>query len=175
VTDDGMIVDKRGSPNPAQGRTNVDGTVVLGLAGIGATLMAGLVGASTVLVVAHWQRQDARRDRFADARRVAYVGFLARLDELETMVLARRNSPPKPGGEGIPHDLANRFLHAVAEVHLVGPVELRDAMVTTVHTAMELSKAASLPDSDYTAARAAEATARAAFTFAARRDLGVPD
>jgi hypothetical protein len=151
----------------------MDGTVILGLAGIGATLAAGVVGAGAVLVVARWQRQDADRHRFTDTKRLAYVRLLAALDEMYASIMARRGTAP--GSPDVPEDLAFRFVGAVSEVRLVAPEEIRDAMTSAVTANVALSVAVRRPDAEFRAATKEHDAARKRFADAARHDLGVPD
>jgi len=141
----------------------VDGTVLLGLAGIGATLIVGLVGAGSVLIVANRQRQDSERHRFTDTKRFAYTDFLALLDEMtqRKLILAA--------------DFDLRYARATSQVFLVAPDEVRPALVSLLNSLARRLRTVDLPASEYEAAQEAYTKELAAFTNAARKDLGISE
>lgn len=148
----------------------MDGTVALGLAGIGATLIVGLAGTAAVLVVARWQREDAKRHRFMDMKRLAYTDFLALIDELETAIHDFRRDPS--GQPPLNRDFALRYRRNSSQVTLIAPGEVRKALVPLLLSFQTLSKI-DLTAPEFEAAREACIKGRGAFTNAVRRDLGI--
>jgi hypothetical protein len=151
----------------------VDGTVLLGLAGIGATLTAGVAGAGAVLVVARWERQDSQRHRFTDTKRLAYVGFLAAMDEWHNASLQHRLNP-KARPYVLDASSTLRYQQSVSEVSFVASLEVTDKLEHALTAVKAVGNAARSSESEWSAARAALRVALGEFTMAARKDLGMP-
>jgi hypothetical protein len=152
----------------------MDGTVLLGLAGIGSTLIVGLVGAVAVLIVARWQRQDAQRHRLADTKRLAYTDYLALLDELEA-AMKDLLTDPDARPTLFTGDWSLRYRRASSQVTLVATGEVRAALVPLLLSFAALVDSVRSGSGPVESGAAEEALikGRAAFTNAARKDLGI--
>lgn len=150
----------------------MDGTVVLGLAGIGATLIVGLAGTGAVMLVATWQRRDAQRHRFTDTKRGAYVDFLSAVHEADDALKAARAND-HDGSSPLAVDWSARLSRAGSGAMLLAPRGVLVRLAGVLDTFQVVIVAANLSDPEWESAREAYQSARGAFFDAVRKDLAV--